>query len=94
MNHAEGYFFSPERIEGFPGRAFELIEVWPYRLKEIKKQLKKLGLKKLNLSRRYFDVPIAKIRDGLRIAEGGKEYLLFTRLSGGERVALLARRLR
>jgi predicted O-methyltransferase YrrM len=93
VNHPEGYYFSPEFVEDFPGRVYEVEEVWRYQPQKIKQALLSKGLKRINLSRRYFDVPLKKVREQASINEGGDAYLLLTLTPKRERIAILARRL-
>jgi hypothetical protein len=96
MNHPDGYCFAETPIADFPGRAFEVLQVWLWRPETVKKHLKAAGISQVNLSRRHFDIPIEQVRTQLHIQEGGLDYLLLTQMwNEGEwnRVAMLARRI-
>ncbi|MEM6268082.1 MAG: hypothetical protein AAF998_01530 [Bacteroidota bacterium] len=93
MNHPEAYRWSPERIADFPGRTFRIRESLPYQPKRVKKFMAVRGIRRANLSRRCFDVPLAQVRSRLGIKEGGSDYLIFTRRATGERIVFLADRL-
>lgn len=93
MNFADGYYFSPHLHKPFPGRIFEILEIHPYKPKALKKRLKNLGLPRLLLSRRHFDLPLHEVKQKLGLKTGGDTYLLLTRRPSGERMALLAKRL-
>lgn len=93
VNHPEGYYFSSELVEDFPGRVYEVQEVLRYQPQKIKQHLLAAGHKRVNLSRRYFDVPLKKVRKQGGINEGGEAYLLLTLTPKRERIAILARRL-
>ena len=94
MNHPEGYLLSTTLQEDFPGRVFHIYQAFPYKPKQLKKELKKLDWKKANYTRRNFDVPMEKLRKVVGIPMGGLSYLIFTRLANGERVVMTAGRLR
>lgn len=96
LNHAEGYCFSAEAVPDFPGRAYQLLAVMPYKPDQLRKHFKALGIRQLNLTRRHFDLPLEQVRGQLRIPEGGKDYLLLTQLrtaAGWTRVACHAKRI-
>lgn len=93
VNHPEGYYFSPELVEGFPGRIYEVQDILHYQPQKIKQALLAAGHKRVNLSRRYFDIPLKKVRQQGAINEGGDAYLLLTLTPKRERIAILARRL-
>jgi hypothetical protein len=82
MNHQQGYFFSSQAIEGFPGRQFSVLESMPFKPKGIRKWLKEKGIRQANLSKRYFPLAIKAIRKQLGVREGGDIFLLFTLWQG------------
>jgi hypothetical protein len=95
LNHAEGYCFSHVAATGFPGRAYRILAVLPYKPDQLRKHFKALGIRQLNFTRRHFDLPLEQVRGQLRIPEGGTDYLLLTQLRIGNawtRVACLAQR--
>ncbi len=92
MARADGYYFGEEWQGNFPGRVYRILDALPYKPKQLKKELKRRGWKKANLTRRGFDLSVQKIQAALRIETGGAHYLLFTRLGNGDRVTLLGER--
>jgi hypothetical protein len=84
MNHENGFFFSNGLSEklSFPGRIFKIISVFPYKPKAIKKELKKRGIKKINITRRYFPFSVKEIRKSLMINDGGDKTLICTQWKG------------
>lgn len=94
MNFEDGYFFSRRLQPDFPGRIFKIAATFPYKPKVLRKQLKQLGRDRLLLTRRHFDLPISEVEKKLGLKQGGEDYLLLTRQSEGQRMALLAKRLR
>jgi hypothetical protein len=49
----------------------------------VKAYLKSGSISEINLSRRHFDLTIEQLRKVLSIKEGGRDYLLFTKISDG-----------
>lgn len=92
-NHPQGYFFSEEKPPAdFPGRHFAIQEIWPYKPKHLKKDLKALGISQAHVSRRFFPFTVSHIRKSLNLREGGNSYLMFTQWAE-EKIAILARRI-
>lgn len=92
-NHAEGYFFSDHPIEGFVGKSFRIKAVWPYKPKKLKSELKKAGLSRMEIGRRYFDLGIGQVFQQLGLKAGGKETLLCTKQPDGNRLAVWCERI-
>lgn len=93
FNQKNAYFFSNSLIDkSFPGRRFVIIESMPYKAINLKKRLKALGIKKINISRRAFLLNVTQIRKQIGIAEGGERFLFCSKLGSknwvwiGERV--------
>ncbi len=83
----QGVFLtSLKKIPCFPGRVFRIEETIPFREKEIKRWLKKKGIKKVNLVRKDFPWSVEKLRKKFNIGEGGEEFLIFTSGPGREKV--------
>jgi hypothetical protein len=92
MNHPMGYGFSPSLPPNFPGRAFRIVECCAYKPKLLKKAIQHHGWKKVHLTSRHFDLPVAQVRQALGLAEGDDGWVLLTRLPDGTRMAYLAQR--
>ncbi|HEX2869556.1 MAG TPA: class I SAM-dependent methyltransferase [Ignavibacteriales bacterium] len=92
LNRSVDYLTSEESISNFPGRTFEVINVLPYRTKEIKFYLSSKGITSANISRRDFPDPPEKIRKLLGLKDGGAEYLFFTKDSSGRPIVILCRK--
>jgi hypothetical protein len=87
-----GYFFADEGPAAFAGDLYQVLERMPYQPGKVTKRLRELGLERVNLTRRAFDVPLPQVREALRVREGGDDFLLLTRDERGARWALLAKR--
>ena len=68
------HLYTSEALIDFPGRCFIIESIIPYN----KKELKKLGVKKANITTRNFPETVQQIRKKLKINDGGDIYLFFT----------------
>jgi hypothetical protein len=92
INQNSGYLSGAEAQINFPGKCFEVIEVLPYQLKEIKKHLKAKGINRINLAVRAFvDTPEA-IWKKLGMSSGGVHFLVCTQIAGKNTEVLLCKR--
>lgn len=73
--HINSHLYTSDVLIDFPGRSFEIKEVFKYNRKQIKK---KFGGKKANITTRNFHESVAQIRKKTGIKEGGNDYLFFT----------------
>ncbi|MGC1631172.1 MAG: class I SAM-dependent methyltransferase, partial [Gelidibacter sp.] len=69
--HKHSHLYTRNDLIEFPGRAFKIIKTIPYN----KKALKKLAIKKANITTRNFPEPVQSIRQSLKIKDGGEHYL-------------------
>ncbi len=68
------HLYTSQELIDFPGRRFKIDSILPYNPKTIKK----LGLKKANITTRNFPESVELIRKKLVIKDGGDLYLFFT----------------
>ncbi|GGG42224.1 hypothetical protein GCM10011414_09760 [Croceivirga lutea] len=68
------HLYTANSVQNFPGRVFEVVDTIPFQ----KKNLKKLGFKKANITTRNFPLSVAEIRKISKIKDGGIDYLFFT----------------
>lgn len=68
------HLYTSIELIDFPGRQFKIEKTIPYHVKTIKK----LGLKKANITTRNFPETVSQIRKKLEIKDGGNAYLFFT----------------
>ena len=80
-------YTSEEKIE-FPGRVFKIEEQFPFQ----KKNFKKLGITKANVTTRNFPLSVEQIRKKLSIKDGGNTYLFFTTNSANEKLILVCKK--
>ncbi|MDT7830165.1 class I SAM-dependent methyltransferase [Pricia sp. S334] len=83
--HEHTHLYTADELIDFPGRRFKVKVVLPYN----KKQIKRLGLKKANISTRNFPESVAEIRKKFGIGDGGDTYLFFATLTNEVRTVLL-----
>lgn len=93
MTSNNGYFSSETDDPNFHGHRFKVLEVFPWKPSSLRKVLKSKGIKKIQISRRDFDLPMEAIRKQIKIPEGGQYFLLLTNPEGLGRTAILAERL-
>jgi hypothetical protein len=74
-----GYGFATLPPEGVIGRAVEIESIEPFDPKTLKRRLKSLGIKKIDILRRDFPHSTAEIARALGIKEGGPRRIAFTR---------------
>ena len=72
--HKHSHLYTSDTLIDFPGRCFKIEHAIPYN----KKALKKLGIKKANITTRNFPETVEQLRKKLHIKDGGENYLFFT----------------
>lgn len=78
------HLYTAEEIIDFPGRRFKIKTVIPYQ----KKALKKLAVKKANITIRNFPDSVSEIRKKFKIQSGGDSYLFFTKDAEGKHIVI------
>ncbi|AZJ35886.1 class I SAM-dependent methyltransferase [Tenacibaculum singaporense] len=74
--HQHSHLYTSENLaEDFPGRIFEINNVFTYNKKKIKKQITET---KANVTTRNFPKTVAQIRKETKLKDGGSTYLFFT----------------
>lgn len=77
-------------IADFPGRQFKIVEIIPFKGKEIKSLPKRYP--QLNVATRNFRLSAEALKQRLRVQDGGDSYLFATTLASGEQVLILCER--
>ncbi|WP_242084586.1 THUMP-like domain-containing protein [Aestuariivivens sediminis] len=72
--HPHSHLYTSDTLLEFPGRTFHIETVLPYN----KKDFRRLGIKKANVTTRNFPETVEQIRKKLKIQDGGAYYLFFT----------------
>ncbi|MEZ4803146.1 MAG: class I SAM-dependent methyltransferase [Gelidibacter sp.] len=83
--HKHTHLYTNENLIEFKGRRFKIENILPYH----KKQLKRLGIQKANITTRNFTESVQQLRDTLKIRDGGNTYLFFTTNMHNEKVVLV-----
>ncbi|NKI31981.1 class I SAM-dependent methyltransferase [Muricauda sp. DJ-13] len=78
------HLYTSEKLVEFPGRIFEVLDVFPFN----KKQLKKLNFEKANITIRNFPITVKQLRKEFKIGDGGENYLFFTQDSEGNKIVI------
>ena len=83
------HLYTSNALIDFPGRIFKVNEVIPYHKKLI---YKKLGNQKFNVSTRNFPENIKALRRKYKIADGGENYVFFTKDHLQNNIAIVCRK--
>ena len=83
-------FISPDSIENFPGRSFQISAVSSINKRDLKDAL--AGIRQANITVRNFPMSVADIRRRLKLADGGDTYLFATTLADGSHVLLICQK--
>ncbi len=83
--HLHSHLYTSEQCVDFPGRVFKIEKILPYN----KKELKKLGIEKANITTRNFPETVQQIRKKFKIKDGGSDYLFFTTNATGQKIILV-----
>ncbi|MEJ6791492.1 MAG: class I SAM-dependent methyltransferase [Lacinutrix sp.] len=73
--HKHSHLYTSKNLIDFPGRKFKIERVLDYNKKKFKKEFKE---DKANITTRNFPETVNKIREKLKLKDGGKGYLFFT----------------
>jgi 16S rRNA G966 N2-methylase RsmD len=74
--HQHSHLYTSEKlVKDFPGRIFEINNVFTYNKKKVKKQITET---KANITTRNFPKTVAQIRKETKLKDGGNTYLFFT----------------
>ncbi len=85
--HPNSHLFTSEKLkDNFPGRQFQILEVFPYQRKTLKAAL---NLRKANITTRNFPESVEDLRKKLKIKEGGEHYLFFTTTAKDEKICIV-----
>ncbi|RKN21677.1 class I SAM-dependent methyltransferase [Aquimarina sp. AD1] len=86
--HQHSHLYTSDNLINFPGRSFEILSVFPYQ----KKILKKEKITKANITTRNFPETVSEIRKKFKIKDGGDIYLFFTTNCNEEKIVLKCRK--
>ncbi len=74
--HQHTHLYTSIKSIDFPGRTFEIVGIYPYS----KKELKKYKGAKANITTKNFPISVSSIRKQFKIGDGGSNYLFFTKI--------------
>ncbi|WP_405292703.1 class I SAM-dependent methyltransferase [Algibacter sp. Ld11] len=86
--HKHSHLYTSDALIDFPGRFFKIEDILPYNKKEIKKR----GLNKANITTRNFPETVQNIRKKFNIKDGGDLYLFFTTDLDNKKLVLITKR--
>jgi hypothetical protein len=80
-------FISPDFIENFPGRKFQITAISSMNKKQLKQTLQ--GITRANISVRNFPLTAQQLRQRLRLKDGGDTYIFGTTTREGDHLLLV-----
>ncbi len=92
LNGTVDYLTANRPVAGFPGRSFELLACRPFKPKQFRRELDRLGVAGASVQRRDFPLSVEQLRKRFSIREGHDAYLFFTRSASGELIWVLCRK--
>ncbi|MDE1206685.1 class I SAM-dependent methyltransferase [Tenacibaculum larymnensis] len=89
--HQHSHLYTSEKlVKDFPGRIFEINNVFTYNKKKIKKQITDT---KANITTRNFPKTVAQLRKETKLKDGGNTYLFFTTNINDELIVIDCRKI-
>lgn len=88
--HQHSHLYTSEQLKDFPGRRFEIKKILPFNKKELKKE----GFKKANITTRNFPETVIQIRKKFNIKDGGHSYLFFTTDCNNDKIVIVCTKLK
>ncbi|WP_405206189.1 THUMP-like domain-containing protein [Aquimarina sp. LLG6339-5] len=82
--HQHSHIYTSDDLIEFPGRSFEILSVFGYQRKTLKKE----KITKANITTRNFPETVSEIRKKFKIKDGGDIYLFFTTNCNEEKIVL------
>ena len=89
--HQHSHLYTNNELLKFPGRTFEIIEVYKYNKKELRKRFKK---EKINVNTRNFPKSVEQIRKELQLNDGGDRQLIFTTDIYNKKIAVFCKKIK
>ena len=83
-------FVSPDFIENFPGRKFQIFSISSMNKKSLRQALQ--GIDRANISVRNFPLSAEQLRQRLHLKDGGEIYIFGTTTHEGEHVVLVCKK--
>ena len=95
LSHDSHLFLSSDEIGHFPGRGFRVLSVSSLNKKALKTALLDgdLPLKSANISVRHFPMTAERLREKLRLRDGGPHYIFATTLADGSHKLFICRKI-
>ena len=84
-------FIGSHVIEQFPGRSFKIIEIIPFKSKNIKNLCKKYP--QLNVSTRNFKLKAEELKKKLNVKDGGTTYLFGTTDNNNDAIMIICKKI-
>lgn len=84
-------FLSPDEIDDFPGRRFQVSSISSMNKQELRVALKEIN--SANIAVRNFPMSVDQLRKKLKVKDGGDTYIFATTLASGEHKLLICRKI-
>lgn len=84
INSQADYYLHHQPEPAAAGRWFKLVQHWPFKPKTLQFELENSGIRQANVAKREFFMEVSEIRKRLKLADGGDDYLFFTKNKNGE----------
>lgn len=79
INHQTDYLTSEAYIHDFPGRAFKVVNYFPFKSGRVNEYLSNENILSANVARRDFPMSPAQIKKKFHLRDGGGHYLFFSK---------------
>ena len=83
------HLYTSDQLINFPGRCFSIQHCIAFN----KKEIKKLGITKANITTRNFPDSVSNIRKKFKIKDGGATYLFFTTDAANEKLVVVCEKI-
>lgn len=90
MAESSHLFISPDFIERFPGRKFQICAISSMNKKQLRQTLQ--GIERANVSVRNFPLSAQQLRQRLRLKDGGDTYIFGTTDSQGDHLVVVCKK--
>ncbi len=88
--HQPSHLYTSETLVDFPGRIFEIQEVFAFGKKEV---AQKLSNKKMHISTRNFPLKPEELRKKFKLNDGGEDYVFFTTNKNSTKIVICCKKI-
>lgn len=88
--HPHSHLYTSDEKIDFPGRVFDIVNIYPFQKAEIKKYIQN---QKMNVTIRNFPLSVDQLRKKYKIKEGGDIYAFFTTNIEHEKIIIITKKI-